>query len=127
MRFLSKTNIDFISKQRLTGLFSIVLIIAGIASLIMKGGPLLSIDFARGSNVLGGLPGSEVGFWKPLRCQGRPIHCTSSERKAREEDDKEELQGRGGARARISRVGPWFPGAGFCTAGVSRFGRRKRG
>ena len=49
MRFLSKTNIDFISKQKLTGLLSIVLIIAGIASLIMKGGPLLSIDFTGGT------------------------------------------------------------------------------
>ena len=48
MRFSSKTNIDFISKQRLTGLLSIVLIIAGIASLIMKGGPTLSIDFTGG-------------------------------------------------------------------------------
>ena len=49
MRFLSKTNIDFISKQKVTGLLSIVLIIAGIASLIMKGGPLLSIDFTGGT------------------------------------------------------------------------------
>ena len=49
MRLLSKTNIDFISKQKLTGLLSIVIIIAGIASLIMKGGPLLSIDFTGGT------------------------------------------------------------------------------
>jgi len=59
MRFLSKTNIDFISKQRLTGLLSIVLIIAGIASLIMKGGPTLSIDFTGGTV-------AQIKFEKPV-------------------------------------------------------------
>ena len=49
MRLLSKTNINFISKQKFTSLLSIALIIAGIASLIMKGGPLLSIDFTGGT------------------------------------------------------------------------------
>lgn len=49
MRFLSKTNIDFISKQKIAGFLSITLIVAGIASLIMKGGPLLSIDFTGGT------------------------------------------------------------------------------
>ncbi len=59
MRFLSKTNIDFISKQKLTGLLSIVLIIAGITSLFMKGGPLLSIDFTGGTV-------AQVKFEKPV-------------------------------------------------------------
>ena len=59
MRFLSKTNIDFISKQKLTGLLSIVLIIAGVTSLIMKGGPLLSIDFTGGTV-------AQVKFEKPV-------------------------------------------------------------
>ena len=59
MRFLSKTNIDFISKQKVTGLLSIVLIIAGIASLIMKGGPLLSIDFTGGTV-------AQIKFEKPV-------------------------------------------------------------
>ncbi len=59
MRFLSKTNINFISKQKLTGLLSIVLIIAGIASLIMKGGPLLSIDFTGGTV-------AQIKFEKPV-------------------------------------------------------------
>jgi len=59
MRFLSKTNIDFISKQKLTGLLSIVLIIAGIASLIIKGGPLLSIDFTGGTV-------AQIKFEKPV-------------------------------------------------------------
>ena len=49
MRLLSKKNINFISKQKFTTLLSIALIIAGIASLIMKGGPLLSIDFTGGT------------------------------------------------------------------------------
>ena len=49
MRLLSKTNINFISKQKVAGLLSIALIISGIASLIMKGGPLLSIDFTGGT------------------------------------------------------------------------------
>jgi len=59
MRILSKTNIDFISKQKLTGLLSIILIIAGIASLIMKGGPLLSIDFTGGTV-------AQIKFEKPV-------------------------------------------------------------
>jgi len=59
MRFLSKTNIDFISKQKLMGLLSIVLIIAGISSLIMKGGPLLSIDFTGGTV-------AQIKFEKPV-------------------------------------------------------------
>ena len=59
MRFLSKTNINFISKQKLTGLLSIVLIIAGIASLIMKSGPLLSIDFTGGTV-------AQIKFEKPV-------------------------------------------------------------
>jgi preprotein translocase subunit SecF len=49
MRFLKKTNINFISKQKFTAFLSIALIIAGITSLIMKGGPLLSIDFTGGT------------------------------------------------------------------------------
>ena len=59
MRFLSKTNIDFISKQKITGFLSIALIVAGIASLIMKGGPLLSIDFTGGAV-------AQVKFEKPV-------------------------------------------------------------
>ena len=59
MRFLSKTNIDFISKQKFTGFLSIALMVAGIASLIMKGGPLLSIDFTGGTV-------AQVKFEKPV-------------------------------------------------------------
>ena len=49
MRFLKKTNINFISKQKFTAFLSIALIIAGIVSLVTKGGPLLSIDFTGGT------------------------------------------------------------------------------
>ena len=49
MRFLKKTNINFISKQKFTAFLSIALIIAGITSLVMKRGPLLSIDFTGGT------------------------------------------------------------------------------
>jgi len=49
MRLLKKTNIKFMEVQKLTSLLSIVLIISGIGSLIMKGGPLLSIDFTGGT------------------------------------------------------------------------------
>ena len=49
MRLLSKTNINFISKQKLAALLSIVFIIVGITSLIIKRGPLLSIDFTGGT------------------------------------------------------------------------------
>ena len=59
MRFLNKTSIDFISKQKIAGFLSITLIVAGIASLIIKGGPLLSIDFTGGTV-------AQVKFEKPV-------------------------------------------------------------
>jgi preprotein translocase subunit SecF len=59
MRFLNKTNIDFISKQKIAGFLSITLIVAGIASLIIKGGPLLSIDFTGGTV-------AQIKFEKPV-------------------------------------------------------------
>ena len=59
MRLLKKTNINFISKQKFTAFLSTALIIAGIASLIMKGGPLLSIDFTGGT-------GAQVKFENPV-------------------------------------------------------------
>jgi len=49
MRFLSKTNINFINKQKVASVISIILIISGISSLMIKGGPLLSIDFTGGT------------------------------------------------------------------------------
>lgn len=49
MEFFKKTNIDFIKKIKWALLFSGTLIVAGIISLILKGGPNLGIDFIGGS------------------------------------------------------------------------------
>ena len=49
MRLFNKTKIDFVSKSSFAKLFSIILIIVGLVSLIIKGGPDLSIDFTGGT------------------------------------------------------------------------------
>ena len=49
MRLLKKTTINFMRVQKLMALLSIFFIVAGIVSLVMKGGPLLSIDFTGGT------------------------------------------------------------------------------
>ena len=51
MRIVKETHIDFMSKTGLAGLFSAALIIAGIVSMVMNGGPKLSIDFKGGTMV----------------------------------------------------------------------------
>ena len=43
------TNIDFVGKRKLALIFSIVLILIGVASLVVKGGPDYGIDFAGGT------------------------------------------------------------------------------
>ena len=45
MRLLKKTNIDFVGKYKLAGIFSVVVIVIGLSSIVMKGGLNLSIDF----------------------------------------------------------------------------------
>jgi preprotein translocase subunit SecF len=45
------TNIDFVSKRKLAVIVSAVLILIGIASLVVKGGPNYGIDFAGGTLV----------------------------------------------------------------------------
>ena len=45
------TNIDFVGKRKLAFVFSIVLIVIGLASLLVKGGPDYGIDFAGGTLV----------------------------------------------------------------------------
>lgn len=45
------TNIDFVGKRKLAVIFSAVLILIGIASLTVKGGPNYGIDFAGGTLV----------------------------------------------------------------------------
>jgi preprotein translocase subunit SecF len=44
-------NIDFIGKRKLAAILSAVLILIGVASLVVKGGPNYGIDFAGGSLV----------------------------------------------------------------------------
>ncbi len=48
MQFLTNTNFDIIGKRRYAFVFSATLILAGIISLIIHGGPALSIDFRGG-------------------------------------------------------------------------------
>ena len=49
MRLFNNTNIDFVGKSTMAKYLSMALIIAGLASLAMKGGPELSIDFTGGT------------------------------------------------------------------------------
>ena len=49
MRLFKKTNIDFVGKYKLAGIFSVVVIVIGLSSIVMKGGLNLSIDFTGGS------------------------------------------------------------------------------
>ena len=49
MRLFNNTNIDFVGKSAIAKFLSMALIIAGLASLAMKGGPALSIDFTGGT------------------------------------------------------------------------------
>ena len=49
MRLFNNTNIDFVEKSAIAKFLSMALIIAGLASLAMKGGPALSIDFTGGT------------------------------------------------------------------------------
>ena len=51
MRLLNKTNIDFINRKQYAIFISSVVIIVGMISLFIKGGPSLSIDFTGGTIV----------------------------------------------------------------------------
>ena len=51
MRLLGKTNIDFLGKKSIGMILSFAFIFGGLGSLIMKGGPDLSIDFTGGTVV----------------------------------------------------------------------------
>jgi len=44
-------NLDFVGKRKIALIFSAVLLVIGIASLLVKGGPALGIDFAGGTLV----------------------------------------------------------------------------
>ncbi len=51
MQVLTNTNIDFLGKRRIGVVLSLLVIGAGIVSLVVKGGPNLSIDFRGGQIV----------------------------------------------------------------------------
>ena len=51
MRIIKKTNIDFLGRTNITTLLSFFLIFAGIISMVLNGGPKLSIDFKGGTLV----------------------------------------------------------------------------
>ncbi len=49
MRLLGQTNIDFLGQRKVAGVLSLFLILTGLVSLALKGGPLLGIDFTGGT------------------------------------------------------------------------------
>ena len=51
MELFGATNIDFLGRRKIFFGVSLVLILAGVASLVMKGGPKLGIDFKGGTLV----------------------------------------------------------------------------
>ena len=59
MRIVKETNIDFMSRSFVAGLLSAGLILAGVISMVMNGGPKLSIDFKGGTMVA-------VNFTEPV-------------------------------------------------------------
>ena len=54
MQFLTNTNIDFVGRRKIAAGISVLVILAGIVSLIAHGGPNLSIDFRGGPKI--GIP-----------------------------------------------------------------------
>ena len=51
MRIIKETHIDFMSQRKLAFILSAVIILSGIGSLVVNGGPKLSIDFKGGTLV----------------------------------------------------------------------------
>jgi len=51
MQFIKDTHIDFIGKRKIALTISIILIITGLVSLVINGGPNLGIDFTGGTSL----------------------------------------------------------------------------
>ncbi|MCH8020702.1 protein translocase subunit SecF [candidate division KSB1 bacterium] len=51
MQFLVNSNFNFIGKRKIARIFSIALILVGVGSLIIQGGPKLGIDFTGGTSL----------------------------------------------------------------------------
>ena len=49
MRIIKETNINFMGKTKIAALLSTVMILAGVISMVLNGGPKLSIDFKGGT------------------------------------------------------------------------------
>lgn len=49
MRLLANVNIDFLGKRKIAAVVSAIVIVAGLLSLLIKGGPALAIDFTGGT------------------------------------------------------------------------------
>lgn len=59
MQLFKKTRFDFIGKRYTAFLFSGILLLSGVVSLIVKGGPKLGIDFTGGTLI-------QLGFKRPV-------------------------------------------------------------
>lgn len=62
MEFFRKSNIDFVSKGKIAIFLSLLAILGGIVSLIMKGGPAYNIDFLGGVEL-------QIQFQQPRNTQ----------------------------------------------------------
>jgi preprotein translocase subunit SecF len=51
MRIIKETHIDFMRQRKITLILSSLIILSGLGSLVMNGGPKLSIDFKGGTMV----------------------------------------------------------------------------
>ena len=51
MQFLVNSNFNFIGKRKTARIFSIALILIGMGSLVIQGGPKLGIDFTGGTSL----------------------------------------------------------------------------
>ncbi|MCH8872245.1 protein translocase subunit SecF [candidate division KSB1 bacterium] len=51
MQFLVNSNFNFLGKRKIARIFSIALILIGVGSLIIQGGPKLGIDFTGGTSL----------------------------------------------------------------------------
>ena len=60
MQFLKDVNIDFLGKRKFGAILSAILIIIGIVSLVLHGGPNYGIDFKGGSSI-------RLKFEKPIK------------------------------------------------------------
>lgn len=71
MQLFKKTNFDFVGKRYYAYAFSIILLVAGVASLVIKGGPKLGIDFTGGTVV-------QIAYKQPVAMKDMRAMLTDS-------------------------------------------------